>query len=192
MEERKSLKFRRPPLVLRFTITVYFPELFGSCCIYCMSLQYLQFIAPRVHRKTSYSLKLCLHVLKTLCGSCCGYSSHYGGCFALTGQTVIIKLAHNIRYITKNDVLFIFILYHPGPGHPMKPHRLTLTHNLVFNYGLHKHMQVKFSLLLNPNILGQSSQVKGCAAISRNFLNLRTSKRTPIFCKWEMVSDRAI
>ena len=27
-------------------------------------------------------------------------------------------------------------------GHPMKPHRLAVTHSLVFNYGLHKQMQV--------------------------------------------------
>ena len=26
--------------------------------------------------------------------------------------------------------------YHYGPGHPMKPHRLTLTHNLLLAYGL--------------------------------------------------------
>ncbi len=32
--------------------------------------------------------------------------------------------------------------YHYGPGHPMKPHRLSLTHNLVLNYGLYKQMQV--------------------------------------------------
>lgn len=28
-------------------------------------------------------------------------------------------------------------------GHPMKPHRLSLTHNLVMNYGLDKHMKVQ-------------------------------------------------
>ena len=27
-------------------------------------------------------------------------------------------------------------------GHPMKPHRLAMTHNLVLNYGLQKHMHV--------------------------------------------------
>lgn len=32
--------------------------------------------------------------------------------------------------------------FHYGPNHPMKPHRLTLTHNLVFNYALHKKMEV--------------------------------------------------
>lgn len=32
--------------------------------------------------------------------------------------------------------------FHYGPNHPMKPHRLTLTHNLVFNYDLHRKMEV--------------------------------------------------
>lgn len=32
--------------------------------------------------------------------------------------------------------------YHYGPGHPMKPQRLTLTHSLVLHYGLYKKMQV--------------------------------------------------
>ncbi|XP_030844545.1 histone deacetylase 3 [Strongylocentrotus purpuratus] len=32
--------------------------------------------------------------------------------------------------------------FHYGPGHPMKPHRLALTHNLVLNYGLYKKMQI--------------------------------------------------
>jgi len=32
--------------------------------------------------------------------------------------------------------------FHYGQGHPMKPPRLTLTHNLVMNYGLYKHMDV--------------------------------------------------
>lgn len=29
-----------------------------------------------------------------------------------------------------------------GQGHPMKPHRLALTHSLVLNYGLYKKMEV--------------------------------------------------
>ncbi|XP_002162003.2 histone deacetylase 3 isoform X1 [Hydra vulgaris] len=32
--------------------------------------------------------------------------------------------------------------YHYGSSHPMKPHRLALTHNLVFSYNLHKKMNV--------------------------------------------------
>ena len=36
-----------------------------------------------------------------------------------------------------------------GPNHPMKPHRLTLTHNLVFNYDLHKKMEVSSCIIIN-------------------------------------------
>ena len=31
--------------------------------------------------------------------------------------------------------------FYYGPGHPMKPNRLKLTHNLVLNYGLYRQMQ---------------------------------------------------
>lgn len=32
--------------------------------------------------------------------------------------------------------------YHYGEGHPMKPHRLALTNELVLQYGLHQHMKM--------------------------------------------------
>lgn len=32
--------------------------------------------------------------------------------------------------------------FHYGPGHPMKPHRLSVIHSLVLNYNLHKKMQL--------------------------------------------------
>ena len=32
--------------------------------------------------------------------------------------------------------------YHYGQGHPMKPHRMRMVHNLVVNYGLHKYMEI--------------------------------------------------
>ncbi|XP_067662888.1 histone deacetylase 3-like [Haliotis asinina] len=32
--------------------------------------------------------------------------------------------------------------FHYGPGHPMKPHRISLTHCLVLHYGLYKKMKV--------------------------------------------------
>ncbi|CAM9990562.1 unnamed protein product [Scytosiphon promiscuus] len=32
--------------------------------------------------------------------------------------------------------------YHYGQGHPMKPHRVRMTHNLVVNYGLYRQMEV--------------------------------------------------
>ena len=41
--------------------------------------------------------------------------------------------------------------FHYGPGHPMKPHRLAVTHSLVLNYNLHKEMQVS-QPRFGPNI----------------------------------------
>ena len=41
--------------------------------------------------------------------------------------------------------------FHYGPGHPMKPHRLSVTHSLVLNYGLHKKMQVFRYVILLKN-----------------------------------------
>ena len=32
--------------------------------------------------------------------------------------------------------------FHYGTGHPMKPHRLSVIHSLVLNYGLNKKMQI--------------------------------------------------
>ena len=32
--------------------------------------------------------------------------------------------------------------YYYGPGHPMKPHRLQMTHNLILSYHLYKKMEV--------------------------------------------------
>uniref|UniRef100_A0A8C6E232 Histone deacetylase 3 n=1 Tax=Moschus moschiferus TaxID=68415 RepID=A0A8C6E232_MOSMO len=36
--------------------------------------------------------------------------------------------------------------FHYGAGHPMKPHRLALTHSLVLHYGLYKKMIPSTSL----------------------------------------------
>lgn len=32
--------------------------------------------------------------------------------------------------------------YYYGHSHPMKPHRIRMTHNLVTNYGLFKHLEI--------------------------------------------------
>lgn len=32
--------------------------------------------------------------------------------------------------------------YYYGAGHPMKPHRIRMTHNLLLNYGLYRHMEI--------------------------------------------------
>ena len=33
-------------------------------------------------------------------------------------------------------------------GHPMKPHRIRMTHSLVMNYGLYKKMEIYVSIFL--------------------------------------------
>ena len=32
--------------------------------------------------------------------------------------------------------------YYYGQGHPMKPHRIRVAHNLILHYGLHNMMEV--------------------------------------------------
>lgn len=44
-------------------------------------------------------------------------------------------------------VCFVLILgdvgnYYYGQGHPMKPHRIRMTHNLLLNYGLYRKMEI--------------------------------------------------
>ena len=40
-----------------------------------------------------------------------------------------------------------------GEEHPMKPHRISVTHSLVLEYGLHKKMQVLFKYKLELDIV---------------------------------------
>jgi len=44
----------------------------------------------------------------------------------------------NVSYFYDGDIGN----YYYGQGHPMKPHRIKMTHNLLLNYGLYKHMEV--------------------------------------------------
>lgn len=39
-----------------------------------------------------------------------------------------------------------------GPNHPMKPHRITLTNNLILHYGLYNMMEVTSELTHLPAI----------------------------------------
>ena len=43
-----------------------------------------------------------------------------------------------VSYFYEGDVG----LYYYGPGHPMKPHRLRMTHQLILAYGLYRKMEV--------------------------------------------------
>lgn len=49
-----------------------------------------------------------------------------------------------------SDALFLF--FH-RTGHPMKPHRVRMTHNLVVNYGLYRKMEVFRPRLVSPTAM---------------------------------------
>ena len=42
--------------------------------------------------------------------------------------------------------------YYYGQGHPMKPHRMRMTHNLLLNYGLYRKMEIYVSVSINTSI----------------------------------------
>lgn len=48
--------------------------------------------------------------------------------------------------------LFVYVSgdvgnYYYGQGHPMKPHRIRMTHNLLLNYGLYRKMEIYVCLI---------------------------------------------
>ena len=57
-----------------------------------------------------------------------------------------------------------------GANHPMKPHRLCMTHHLVLGYGLHKHMEVYVSNSPGPARalhMGVLFQLVACSVTAR-------------------------
>lgn len=48
--------------------------------------------------------------------------------------------------MTKSKIAYFYDAevgnFYYGQGHPMKPHRMRMTHNLLLHYGLHSHMEV--------------------------------------------------
>ncbi|PIG83230.1 histone deacetylase 1 [Aspergillus arachidicola] len=61
-------------------------------------------------------------------------------------------------------------------GHPMKPHRIRMTHSLVMNYGLYKKMEIYVSGARSPKLLLRDV----------GFANLQISKRAKPASKYEM------
>ena len=59
--------------------------------------------------------------------------------------------------------------YHYGQGHPMKPHRVRMTHNLVVNYGLYRKMEV-----FRPKLVSASQLTKFHSDDYINFLRMIT------------------
>jgi len=59
--------------------------------------------------------------------------------------------------------------YHYGQGHPMKPHRVRMTHNLVVNYMLYQKMQV-----FRPKLISASELTRFHSDDYINFLRMIT------------------
>ena len=73
--------------------------------------------------------------------------------------------------------------YYYGPGHPMKPHRLKLTHHLIKAYGLYRKMECYVSG--NP----EASQVSFVAAVLyRYVLDMLYATQRPRFATAEELS----
>jgi histone deacetylase 1/2 len=60
---------------------------------------------------------------------------------------VLLSLAHTHCHTSHITRIYYYI------GHPMKPHRVRMTHNLVVNYGLYRTMEVFRPRLVSPAAL---------------------------------------
>ena len=41
--------------------------------------------------------------------------------------------------------------YYYGQGHPMKPHRIRMAHNLIVHYSVHRRMEINRPFLVDPD-----------------------------------------
>ena len=51
--------------------------------------------------------------------------------------------------------------YYYGQGHPMKPQRVRMAHNLLLNYGLYRKMEIYVSVHRHTHICGDSLVTTG-------------------------------
>ncbi|KAL8234972.1 hypothetical protein R6Q59_021072, partial [Mikania micrantha] len=72
-------------------------------------------------------------------------------CEALFSFAYNMRSKDRISYFYDGDVGNVYF----GPNHPMKPHRLCMTHHLVLSYDLHKKMEIYVSLITYPVELAQ-------------------------------------
>jgi len=82
----------------------------------------------------------------------CGISSHLSVLVKLRTTQFILTTVSELVFTTKmqthnkSKVCYYYDSdignYYYGQGHPMKPHRMRMTHNLLLNYGLYRKMEV--------------------------------------------------
>ena len=61
--------------------------------------------------------------------------------------------------------------YYYGQGHPMKPHRIRMAHNLLLSYGLYRKMEIYVRRPLTPHThsaRGSSAQLHACPCLARS------------------------
>ena len=56
-------------------------------------------------------------------------------------DTLYVLTCQCISFLSAGDIGN----YYYGQGHPMKPHRIRMTHNLLLNYGLYRKMEIYVS-----------------------------------------------
>lgn len=74
--------------------------------------------------------------------------------------------------------------YHYGQGHPMKPHRVRMTHNLVVNYGLYRKMEV-----FRPRLVSASAMTRFHSDDYINFLKVITPDNMQDYLRQMQVSS---
>lgn len=101
----------------------------------------------------SFYLTVLVHVsfaivIPLLCSILC--CTHFKLKYSMTSSlfSEILRVVH----FTKS--LFTFVTgdignYYYGQGHPMKPHRIRMTHNLLLNYGLYRKMEIYVSFAVS-------------------------------------------
>ncbi|CAL0306794.1 unnamed protein product [Lupinus luteus] len=84
--------------------------------------------------------------------------------------------------------------YYYGQGHPMKPHRIRMAHNLIVHYSLHRHMEINRPFLAGPDdirlfhspdyvdfLASVSPETLSEAAFSRQLKRFNVGEDCPVF-----------
>lgn len=73
-------------------------------------------------------------------------------CYYYDGEDILLLCSRAKREAFKKYFRYFLCTgdignYYYGQGHPMKPHRIRMTHNLLLNYGLYRKMEIYVSLV---------------------------------------------
>ena len=63
--------------------------------------------------------------------------------------------------------------YYYGQGHPMKPHRIRMTHNLLLNYGLYRKMEIYVSTCSSILHLGNELRANNFSSVNKEVVQIK-------------------